>query len=800
MPSAPRVSIVVPVHNDEETVGAAVASCLAQTLRDIEVICVDDASTDDTPQVIEALAAQDQRLRLIRQSENKSAFQARRAGVLAASGEFVLFVDGDDELEPDAAETALRAAAAHSADLVGFGIKVIGTDGGVIGGYQKRLAPKHRNLQGDAVLGELFPVDKPAQGQLWRYLFRASIVRDAYALLPTDLVLPRVNDLPLMYLVAALAERYVSVDTQLYRYHYGRGGSGQRVVDLERAEFYADAIRSIDSIAPAVQTLARTSPDPGSLLDNYESVRLSIIGYVTSYLLQHTAPELVSEVIEHLHTRASAVDLIVAAARFYPVTLDALKTHSRSVDSRDGHVRSVLLTTRVLTTGGVSGVVLAQATFLLRAGYRVTIVARRHGSDPSAVPAGATFIEMVGRGLPDRLREWEAVCRAHDVDVVIDHQVLYSRDWPEYALVARALGAVNIGWLHNFAGRPIYDMNGLHALLKANAPLLESLVSLSPLDVAFWKLRGVENAVFVPNPPSPMILESAERAASKTLEGGQLELIWWGRLDERTKQVTQLVEVADELRRLSVEFRLRIVGPDWDGWTAERLNELVRKRNLDGYVQAVGELRGQQLIDAIDSADAFVTTSIIEGYQLTIAEAQARGLPVFMYELPWLTLVRDNAGVVAVPQRDAAGLARQIKATFDSPGDYRRLSAASIEAASRELSYDFATLYEQVITGTLPPAFSPDPTLADAQQLLDLMIFFAEHGAESRPRDSARARPAQKMARVPSGFSGAPQGTALSHVMWRTLSPLGRTVLQLFPGLRPLAHRAKKAILTGRGV
>lgn len=800
MPTAPRVSIVIPVHDDSETIRAAVRSCLDQTLREIEVVCVDDASTDGTAEIIDELAAGDDRVRLLRQPHNRSAFQARREGALAAAADFILFLDGDDELKPDAARTALHAAQAHSADLVGFGIEVVSPEGGTVGGYQKRLAPRHRDLRGDHVLRELFPVDKPAQGQLWRYLFRTSLVRDAYDLLPADLMLPRVNDLPLMYLVAALASRYVSVDEQLYRYHYGRGASGQRVEDLEQAGFYADAIRSIDSITPAVQTLARNSPDPGSLLDNYESVRLSIIGYVTSYLLQHTAPELVSEVIEHLHTRASAVDLIVAAARFYPASLSALKTYSRRAETGSRTVRSVLLTTRVLTTGGVSGVVLAQASFLLQAGYRVTIVARRHGSDPSAVPSGATFIEMVGRGLPERLVEWADICRRHEVDVVIDHQVLYSRDWPEYALIARALGAANIGWLHNFVGRPLYDMNGLHELLKANAPLLESLVSLSPLDVAFWKLRGVENAVFVPNPPSPLLLQSAEQSRPKRLGDERLELIWWGRLDQHTKQVTQLIDVADELRRLAVDFRLRVVGPDWGEWTAARFNELARKRRLDAHVEAVGELRGQQLIDAIDASDVFVTTSIIEGYQLTIAEAQARGLPVFMYELPWLTLVQNNPGIIAVAQGDAAALAQQLKLAFDSPDRYAELSRASIDAARRELSYDFAALYVQVLTGALPAEFSPEPTLADAKQLLDLMVFFSERGAATR-KDAGRSGAPERRGTTTAGtLEGAPQGSSIGARAWRSIAPFGKTMLQVFPGMRPYAHRLKKRILSRRAL
>ncbi|WP_402844822.1 glycosyltransferase [Microbacterium sp. GXS0129] len=804
MSLAPRLTIVIPVHNDESTVAGALDSCLVQTMRNIEVICVDDASTDGTARVLEEYAERDPRVRVIRQSSNKSAFQARRAGILAAQAEYVLFLDGDDELLDTAAERSLAVAEEHKADLVGFAVEVVGADGRTVGGYQERLKPKFTELSAAGVLQGLFPVDKPAQGQLWRYLFRTQIVREAYAMLPADLVLPRVNDLPLLYLVAALAQKFVSVSERLYRYHYGRGGSGQVVDTMAQAEFYADAIRSISSIEPAVRLIARKSSDPAELMDNYESVRLSIIGYVTSYLLAHTTSDLMPQMLDHLHTCTPALDLAVAAVRFYPSNLPALKEHSKPVDLKSKNVRNVLLTTRALTTGGVSGVLLAQANFLMAAGYNVTIVARRFGSERNLVPQGAHFIEMGGSGLPDRLAEWSEICQDFHIDVVIDHQVLYSRDWPEYALVARGLGVATIGWLHNFAGRPIYDLNGLHELLKANASLLEKLISLSPLDVAFWKLRGVLNSAYVPNPPSPLLMESARISRPKKLANERLELVWWGRLDEHTKRVSQLIEVAAQLRKLSVDFQLTVIGPKWQDWTATRFNAEVRRRRLHHFVRAVGERRGEELLAAIDSADAFVSTSIIEGYQLTIAEAQIRGLPVFMYELPWLTLVQDNDGIVATPQQNPAGLAQAIAAVSRDPARYEALSRASISAANREIAYDFSQLYQQVVTDTLPEEFSPEPTFEDARRLLDLMIFYAERGADEQSNGKAQVSKSKRTngkgrvsSRTPRRNSdlGSPKGMSIGSRAWRAAAPVGRTVLQVFPGLRPHAHRIKRAII-----
>ncbi|QAY60619.1 glycosyltransferase [Microbacterium protaetiae] len=772
MSPAPLVSIVMPVFDDETTITSALESALRQTLADIEIICVDDASTDGTTAVIERFRARDPRVRLLRHERNLTAFQARRTGILAASAQYVLFLDGDDELHPDAAQKALAAAQAAGADLVGFGVTVVEKDGRTGGAYERRLQPKHDALEGTAVLQGLFPIDKPAQGQLWRYLFRATVLREACELLPDHLALPRVNDLPLLFLVVGLATKYVSISDKLYRYHFGRGGSGHRVDSVERAVFYTSAIESIDSIRDGIVTLAKTHTDAAVLLDTYASARLSIVGYVCSQLIEHSDSAVLDASLAHLHTVTSAHDIVHAAARFYPATLSTLKFHTHWQGYGAGPVRSILLATSTLRTGGVSAVIASQARYLLDAGYRVTVVARNQGSDPTTLPERAEFVELAKRALLEQLEEWAEICRTHEVDVVIDHQILYTNSWPEFALMARAEGASTVGWIHNFIARPIYDGNRRLSLIERCSNTLAQLIVLSPLDVAYFKLRGVSHTAHVPNPPSPLLIESSTHAVKKSPPTDRIELVWWGRLEQRTKQVSELIEVGVELRRLSVRFHLTVIGPDWDDLTAKKFNSRARRRHVGDQVVAIGPRRGAQLVEAIDVADAFVSTSIIEGYQLTIAEAQARGLPVFMYELPWLTLVKDNEGIVAVEQGNARRMAREIADLIGDAQRYERLSINSLAAAQRARSYDFAQLYRGVVTGTLPPEFSPEPTEADARELLGLLVFFAEH-PHGKSRDINQL--------------SSPLGARI----WQSAAPIGRSALRLLPGLRPLAHRAK---------
>src|SRR5262245_59433756 len=95
---SPLVSVVIPTRNRAHLLGRALRSALAQTLTDFEVVVVDDASSDDPGRAVEELG--DPRIRLLRLSERGGAGRARNAGIQAARGEFVAFLDSDDEYLP----------------------------------------------------------------------------------------------------------------------------------------------------------------------------------------------------------------------------------------------------------------------------------------------------------------------------------------------------------------------------------------------------------------------------------------------------------------------------------------------------------------------------------------------------------------------------------------------------------------------------------------------------------------------------------------------------------------------------
>lgn len=112
----PQISILVAVYNTAPYLPQCLDSLCGQTLRDIQIICIDDCSTDQSPQILADYAQRDARITLLRTPHNSGQAAARNLGLQIATGEFTTFVDSDDWLAPDALEQALEALAQNPAN------------------------------------------------------------------------------------------------------------------------------------------------------------------------------------------------------------------------------------------------------------------------------------------------------------------------------------------------------------------------------------------------------------------------------------------------------------------------------------------------------------------------------------------------------------------------------------------------------------------------------------------------------------------------------------------------------------
>lgn len=121
-----KVSVVTTAYNIEAYIGKCIDSLLAQTHEDIEIIVVNDCSTDKTMDIVGMF--DDKRIKVVNHSQNMGAGWARRTGISVATGEYVITVDGDDWLAPDFIEALVKNAKETDADIVSGGITYVWSD------------------------------------------------------------------------------------------------------------------------------------------------------------------------------------------------------------------------------------------------------------------------------------------------------------------------------------------------------------------------------------------------------------------------------------------------------------------------------------------------------------------------------------------------------------------------------------------------------------------------------------------------------------------------------------------------
>jgi len=116
----PKVSVIIPIYNAQEYLRTCLDSIRRQTLYEIEIICVDDGSTDSSMSIIQEYSSLDSRIIVLSSGQNTSAGEARNLGMKYSSGEYLSFLDADDFFDDDMLEAAYLQAKKHDTDIVLF--------------------------------------------------------------------------------------------------------------------------------------------------------------------------------------------------------------------------------------------------------------------------------------------------------------------------------------------------------------------------------------------------------------------------------------------------------------------------------------------------------------------------------------------------------------------------------------------------------------------------------------------------------------------------------------------------------
>lgn len=221
----PKISVIIPVYNDEEYIDKCLSSIVDQTLKDIEIICINDESSDSSLEILKRYQEDDDRIKIINQ-KNQGAGASRNNGIDSAVGEYISFVDADDWLELDALEKLYGNAVSNDSDMVLFNSVEL-KEGGET--RERTYMPEDDSIDYDnfvfdynynknLVMNKMFVV--------WSKIYRTSFLKDNDLRFYTHKIF---NDVQFHIETMLVAERISYLPEVLYNYNKFNDNSLQTV-------------------------------------------------------------------------------------------------------------------------------------------------------------------------------------------------------------------------------------------------------------------------------------------------------------------------------------------------------------------------------------------------------------------------------------------------------------------------------------------------------------------------------------------------------------------------------------------
>jgi len=286
----PTVSIIIPAYNAETTLARCLNSVLTQSLRDIEVICINDGSTDGSMEILRQFVAHEARLHVYSFEKNYGVVIAVKLGLLNARGKYVMFVDSDDVLLPGACENLVRLIGEYAVDVLQFGIKITAHPGTDISGFERLIRQEPMTSEGDRILYDCYSLHRFTHN-IWNKIYRREICLAAAETMP-DVFIQQFTDLYLSFFFLNYAKTFRSItDGPYYEYFVGNGISTHAPTAKQ-----FEKVCAASAILPAIEGFLKRVNTLDKIRFLLDSIEIVLKSDVVNKLL--TLPEITKETVD----------------------------------------------------------------------------------------------------------------------------------------------------------------------------------------------------------------------------------------------------------------------------------------------------------------------------------------------------------------------------------------------------------------------------------------------------------------------------------------------------------------------
>lgn len=241
-PQSVLISVIVPIYNSEKFIKRSVGSILRQTYSNLEIILVDDGSTDSTSKILDKYAVEDTRVRVIHK-ENVGHAHSRNKGLEISTGKFVTFIDSDDYMHPNFIEKMYGAIYEDNSDMACCSFNYVDEQGNKIGWREPHLT---RGVVSSQMAQKRFLTSYDIEGFSGTKLVKRSILIENDFRYPEDQ--KAFVDMFLWYRALSVCDRVSYVPDKLYDY-YQMSGSVVHTIDDVKLDNFRTAVSNIRNCA-----------------------------------------------------------------------------------------------------------------------------------------------------------------------------------------------------------------------------------------------------------------------------------------------------------------------------------------------------------------------------------------------------------------------------------------------------------------------------------------------------------------------------------------------------------------------
>lgn len=655
-----KISIIVPICNVEKYLPACLESVIEQTLEDIEIICVDDCSEDGSREILLDYARKDSRIHTILHPQNLSTSQARKDGVAASTGKYIMFLDGDDRYTADACEKVWEAMEEKKTDILQFGTDVVN----FANAPEERIALNKRLLAPylkEEIYGDIINAcweEKKFGFSLWNKAYSGDLCREAFSRIE-DGSFPKAQDVYAFFVIATMAKSYGAIPDEIYRYSFGTGITGKSQIDLNR---FQRILTEADVCAAMERYCAAYAPQYEETLKKQKK---NFLNDCLNNFLKYLRTAEKEEGLEMLCQAWGIGDVISSMACQYWFNSHLVEPHISGsplfrYEKRSAGKKTIGFYYRNIRNGGAQRVVALLCNILSQqkdaegeALYRVILITEDAPAEDeyALCPEVKRFFipsrEDSRRDYLPRYLAWQELIDTWNVDLVVSGMWIDGATlWDMMSVKSHRLHPAFVLHAHSFCCVPYRSIGNTASSLAASYRLADGVVTLSACDQAYAEVFNPHVACIM----NPISLRPDEISPSPGLEHN---LVWVGRISAE-KQPWDAVYMMEYLVKQVPDAKLYMVG-DGDPKILEELKLQIADSGMEEHIILTGFT--SRVSQYYEKGAVYISTALYEGAGLTFYEAMCHSLPVVSYNMPWLTHFRDGRGIITVEQNRVADMA-----------------------------------------------------------------------------------------------------------------------------------------------